>query len=373
MLGEFAAGPVAPLWTRIALGVVLLDLGVLGAYRFSAKPAQPALFVAWLMGPTTLGFFVQQAIPFFYPRFLLYALPALCLLAAMGLMGLAQRGRPALVAGLLLLVGLMIPPLVGVYRLPNPAPDLRPLAADLGPQLRPGDGLIFSYSWQPGILTAYLPDYLQPTYHASFFEADQFDPSLQAILDEHGRVWLLTYGVGAEDPINDVGLWLLEHSATPGGAWYDSSQLTLFLSPELACNPGPPTVLATFDGGRITLRYAPLPPGATNLGEGLLLIALTWEAREVLSERYVVFVHLLADDNPVPVAQQDGQPANSTRPTYTWPVGQPIRDYHVLNTAGGTPAGVYRVVIGLYDSDTLARVPVDGGGDSVTLGVVSGH
>ena len=376
MLLEFASGPVGPEWARGGLAVLLAGAALAGLVHLWRNQPAGWLALAWLAGPLLLGLAAQRVIVFFLPRFLLYAMPALALLAGAGMSAL-RRGEEMRLLAREIIAGLPIATLAlsgallwSQYNLPDPAPDLRPLAADLAEQMQPGDALIYSYSWQPGMLAAYLPEDRQPVYYASFFEPGTLEESLQAILDRHKRVWLLTYEIGADNPINDVGLWLLAHSASPGGTWYGESQLSLFIAPEQAHNPGPPRECADMDGGRITLCFAPLE-GTPELEPATpLVLALSWQASVPLEERYVVFVHVLGPDSPVPVAQQDGEPVNGLHPTYTWLPDQPVIDLHAVNLPPELAAQdrVFEVRVGLYDGDTLERVPVDGGGDSVLIG-----
>jgi mannosyltransferase len=399
MLAELGGGPLQPtpgLW--ISLGLVALASVALA--RPALKRAGKWALGSWLAGPLLLGLAVQVAIPFFYPRFLMYVTPALALLAGAaasliprpnlipgssqvrrgafdreafrgGGASIERLGRWATAGVLLALIGAMARLAVGIPSLAGPETDLRPLATDLAAREQPGDALIYSYHWQPGMLAAYLPPDRQPTTYPSFFEPGALDSSMQAILDRHGRVWLLTYQIGADNPINDVGLWLLAHAATPGSTWYDESQLSLFLGPGEVNNPGPASACSTLGSGRIELCFAPLEAEIEAAAPRSLTLALTWTSRDALAERYVVFVHLLGPDSPVPVAQQDTQPANGQRPTYSWTLGEPVLDLHSINIPPAVGAGTtLTVVAGLYDADTLERVPVDGGGDSVQIGQV---
>jgi len=329
------------------------------------------LLIIWVLVPILLGLVVQTIIPFFYPRFLLFVTPALAILLGQGIskLGLMLNHRVGAVAlvlisfSLTLLSGLLIN---AQMALPERLPNLRPVAEDLQKQFHPGDVLVYSYSWQPGMLTAYLPDDTQPKYYPSFFEQGRVEESLHSILMQHKRVWLLTYSIGANDPINDVGIWLLGHAASPGGVWYQDSQLTLFLSPDQIVNPGDPDQCVAMGGARIELCYAPLE---TNLAAGEPApIALYWKASEKLVERYIVFVHALAEDSPIPAAQQDSEPVNGLLPTYAWKPGQPITDLHAIIPPLTEQSATYQIVVGLYDADTQQRVSIDTGGDSVDIG-----
>jgi hypothetical protein len=372
MLLEFSAGPVGSPTLRAAAGAIIAALALIALTDRSFRAwIRGGILLSWIVLPTLLGLGVHSVMPFFYPRFLMFVTPALALIAAHGiqtvmgsklgprrLVALTITGAFAALAGLLF---------TAQSWQSDALPDLRPVAERLDTQLKGEDALIYSYSWQPGMLAAYLPDARQPVYYPSFFEDAKMEGSLADILEEHGRVWLLTYIIGADNPINDVGLYLLEHAATPGGVWYGESQLTLFLSEGEAANLEGVERCSDFAGGRITLCAVPLDATMAH-GEPLVL-KLAWQASAPIDQRYVVFVHLLAEGNPIPAAQQDVQPVNGLRPTYTWTPGEQIDDLHAVVLPA--QEDVYRIAVGLYDADTLARVLVDGRGDSVDLGEVT--
>jgi mannosyltransferase len=375
---EFASGPVGPPWMRITLTLLFTGLALAGSFSHQLRSRARWLLASWLLVPLVLGFPVKMAITFFWPRFLLFVVPALALLAGCGWAAIQQtlQSRSGSTwlpitapsgAGLILICGL----LVAQYQRPDPQPDLRPLADDLARQITPAEAVLYSYSWQPGMLSAYLPADRQPTYYATFFPSGTLSESLQAILDQHKRVWLLTYRISADSPDNDVGLWLLENAATPGGTWYGESQFSLFLHPSTVVNPGSPTSCKTFADGAIELCFAPVDPSATARPGGPVSLAVTWRADSTPDIPYTVFVHLIESGQPAPVAQQDGQPVNGLKPTTAWLPGQEVLDRHAVILPTELEGDQLDIVVGLYDPSTLERLPVDGGGDSVLIGHLS--
>ena len=69
---------------------------------------------------------------------------------------------------------------------------------------------------------------------------------------------------------------------------------------------------------------------------------------------YYVFVHLVDRESGEIVRQQDWLPADGLRPTSGWRTGEYIVDPHRLDLAG-LPAGSYRLVVGLYEPESLNR------------------
>ena len=106
-----------------------------------------------------------------------------------------------------------------------------------------------------------------------------------------------------------------------------------------------------------------LAPGET------VAVTLWWEGLAPMAQDYVVFVHLLLPPDTV-WAQQDQMPQAGAARTSTWQVGDRIADTHSLTLPPETPAGVYRIEVGVYDKDTFARLPVAFSDQGVVLAQV---
>ena len=85
-------------------------------------------------------------------------------------------------------------------------------------------------------------------------------------------------------------------------------------------------------------------------------LTLYWRAQQNLVDNYVVLVHLAAADEQL-VGQGDGIPDHGFRPTTSWRQGEVIVDRHTFAVDAAAPPGVYRLWVGLYDRETLTRVP----------------
>ncbi len=129
----------------------------------------------------------------------------------------------------------------------------------------------------------------------------------------------------------------------------------------------PPTTGAAFSfSGGITLTGYDLP--VARLAAGMpLTVTLHWQTSQYIDRNYTVFVHLAAASGP-PLAQTDSPPQQGALPTSVWNPGEEISDVHTLSIARDLPAGVYRLLVGLYDPTTARRVPLAGGADSAVLG-----
>jgi hypothetical protein len=124
----------------------------------------------------------------------------------------------------------------------------------------------------------------------------------------------------------------------------------------------------------ITLIGYSLSQRRAILGDQVTL-TLYWQSEGVPSRDYKVFVHLV-DEGEMRIAQHDSDPQNGVAPTSSWSVEQVIVDEHPLQISPDTPAGVYHVVIGLYEGETGRRLRLLKNGnasvqaDSVILGGV---
>lgn len=92
-------------------------------------------------------------------------------------------------------------------------------------------------------------------------------------------------------------------------------------------------------------------------------VVLRWQAEQPVAGSYTVFVHLVAPDGRL-VAQADGTPTWVTPwPTDRWLPGQAVLDSHRVALPGDLPEAEYELRVGLYDWQTLERLPaLDGRG-----------
>lgn len=134
--------------------------------------------------------------------------------------------------------------------------------------------------------------------------------------------------------------------------------------PEAQAPPDYPQLVELADG--IALQGYDLSSSTVSSGEAITL-TLHWEARAVPSTDYQVFVHLLGA-GPDPVAQGDGPPLAGDYPTGMWAAGEVIADPRVIALPVDLPQGRYWLSVGMYDLETMARLPrLDGAGDSIEI------
>jgi hypothetical protein len=120
------------------------------------------------------------------------------------------------------------------------------------------------------------------------------------------------------------------------------------LLPESWPEPGEPSYLL---GDSLALSGLELVEG-----ESTLAVRLQWHALADLPRDYTAFVHVLDGEGQL-AAQADVMPRGGLFPTSYWPRGAVVDDQIELSLAD-LPPGAYHVRLGVYDSQTVERLPV---------------
>jgi hypothetical protein len=134
------------------------------------------------------------------------------------------------------------------------------------------------------------------------------------------------------------------------------------LSPAFITRPIPDHPVAIFGQNQVMLlnlrSEGRLQPGDT------VIVHADWLALKPADFDYNIFLHL-DDAAGATLAQVDTQPQNGARPMTGWRPGEIISDSYSLTVPPAAPAAL-RLRLGLYNWQTLARLPV-GEGDAVYL------
>jgi hypothetical protein len=138
------------------------------------------------------------------------------------------------------------------------------------------------------------------------------------------------------------------------------TSLTLLHRPHNFVPPTPqhPSPAVFGDPAQIRLLGYDFPQPDLRPDETLPL-TLYWQAEAEMTTNYTVFVQLLNETGQV-VAQVDAQPQAGTAPTPTWLPGEILSDPYTLTLPPTLPPGTYRLIAGLYDATTGARLPLAG-------------
>ena len=123
--------------------------------------------------------------------------------------------------------------------------------------------------------------------------------------------------------------------------------------------------LITFGGADIGVDalLAPSPEGDAGLRVDIKLL---WQARRAIPQSYTTFVHAVDKTGQI-WGQVDRLPGDGQRPTQTWDKGEWVVDAFPLTFRPDTPPGTYTLLVGVYDSQTLARLPLTGAGEGQTV------
>ncbi len=329
-----------------------------------------ALPVGWLVAPLVLmlalGLFKDA-----YLKFLLMASPAWALLLARGLLlplavlraaptAPAAPGRSLGLALAWLTVGLVgisvgaALALNAYYTDPALARDdyrgvARIIAAVATPQDvilldAPGQRDVFSYYDRSSLPVLALPAQRPPV-------AADTTARLAHDLAGKRRVYALFWATDESDPQRIVETWLDQNAYKVQDTWQGNVRFVIYSLPQ-AQAPMQPLAVAFAPLADLT----GLAANAAAVASGdVLEITLRWQVTAATPLRYKVFLQLLDDNNQV-WAQRDAEPVGESRPTSAWQVGEVITDRHGLLIPPGTPPGRYRLIAGLYDAASGARL-----------------
>jgi hypothetical protein len=108
-------------------------------------------------------------------------------------------------------------------------------------------------------------------------------------------------------------------------------------------------------GESITLKNVRLNKDELKPGEPLIVVQ-TWETSGPVEGNYTVFNHLSAVEGDG-FDQKDNIPLLGNRPTNTWLEDEVIEDAYYLALDESLPPGEYELSVGMYDFETLVRIP----------------
>jgi hypothetical protein len=92
---------------------------------------------------------------------------------------------------------------------------------------------------------------------------------------------------------------------------------------------------------------------------GSLPLRLYWQADVTPSTDYTVFAHVV-DSRGTVVTQKDGMPKDGAAPTSQWAPGEQVEDLRLIPLPSDMAVGEYRLLVGLYNLQTMERLPVHG-------------
>jgi hypothetical protein len=157
----------------------------------------------------------------------------------------------------------------------------------------------------------------------------------------------------------DVAVYDVE-TLTPVGRPYPVGWFRVGPAPEEPAVP----VEVPWQDNLTLVGYDPIRP--MPIAGDVLDLRLVWAAAGPVGTDYTAFVHLLGPDGTL-VAQSDAPPGGAFYPTSGWEVGGRVEDRRTLALPAELAPGEYRLIAGLYQPATGARLPLAAGGDTVEL------
>lgn len=369
-----SATAVPDRWLFLFGGIALLGL-IDGLWRGWEKRRQVyllSLTLLWLLLPAAL------TAAFFRPAYLkifLLASPAFCLLVGLGIVRLARLGQRSLPGQTYLpyLVALLIPipsylSLNAYYTEPAFQRDnYRGIAAFISAVAAKDDAVIIHAPGQQEVFSYYYhPQREQPDIHP-LPRQRPLDPTdtiaeLEALTAQAERIYGIFWATEEADPTGLIEGWLNQRAYKANDTWFGNVRLVSYAASSETMDMR--EVDFRLEEG-IRLKGYGISHGKIAPGE-ILQTSLIWETDSPLTKEYTVFVQLLDEANHV-VGQRDAQPLI---PTTAWRPGQTITDNHGIYLEPGTPPTPLRLIVGLYDPATGARLPIEGGGDFIQLSSV---
>ncbi|GIK36324.1 MAG: hypothetical protein BroJett011_01570 [Chloroflexota bacterium] len=358
---------------------LILVVTIFYALRFTLYALRLTLLWLWLLLPVALTLIIFS--PAFL-KFLMVATPALALLLAVAVESLTfyvSRLNSAWVkylSGAALVAVLIVASTLSLYHYyydPAYARDnYRGIANFIKAVGGPDDAVILDAEGQQDIFNYYYTGSATP--EAPVYPLPRQRPldeaatlaELQEIAARANKIYAVYWATQQADPNALIEGWLDKHLFKATDQWYGNVRLVSYASPRARAEL-PLTPVNYQFGTHIQLAGYALSTSRITPGD-ILQLALSWKTDMPLPppENYTVFVQVLDQANHL-VGQRDAPPLT---PPSQWPAHQPVADAHGVFIEPGTPPGLHRLIVGLYDSQTGQRLQGAGGQDFVELAQV---
>jgi hypothetical protein len=153
------------------------------------------------------------------------------------------------------------------------------------------------------------------------------------------------------DPQQAIETWLNTHLFRLDEQWFAPLRMIEFAGEGPAV---PSRDIGVKFGEHIVLENIQVLDPTAQAG-GVIRLRLTWHTDAAIDRPLKVFVHFLGEAGIA--AQHDGQPVGDLRPTSTWKAGERVIDQFAIQLPPSLAPGAYQLRVGLYEPDTLARLP----------------
>jgi uncharacterized membrane protein len=348
---------------------VLILVGALWAHRHLDAWTRGVPLRAWLFALAIVPPLLATVVPYVYAaRYLFVTAPALLLLMAVGLLGLQQQGRLALVLGSAALIATFAYGLNFTYGfIKSP---YREMASIVAANALPADGLILEGTSQWPLAYYYLPERWPQKYIPQSVEAAELvdiDPSMRAMQTAHPRLWVLSEQASIVDPGNNVPRWLSINAYPANRYWFQYGQAVAFY---YAGNR--PLQLREWNaqfGEWMVLEQSVLSAPLVAAGDGLA-VELRWHAVKPIPQSLQLLVTLRLYNSQGHVVQERvTKPCDGFCPIDNWPPGETVIDRHGLLVPDSLQAGEYSLRLEVYSPRQGQSLPIQ----IVQVSPPSGH
>ncbi len=237
-----------------------------------------------------------------------------------------------------------------------------------GESVRDADQVIVDLVGEGGEVALWRGSPAQGRYPFSAWQAGEFVRDRYALrvpIDLPTGTWQLRLSL-----VDRAGLPV---RTSAGGSSLSLGQVRVQATDRLWAPPSYDRPVGARLGDRVELVGYTLEGREAHPGD-LLRLTLIWRCLEPVEANYTVFTHLLDSGGEVR-GQQDNPPVHGTYPTMLWVAGEIVVDDYEIRVDTGAPPGSYMIEVGMYDPETMARLPVSdpGGtsGDRVLLGRIT--
>jgi 4-amino-4-deoxy-L-arabinose transferase-like glycosyltransferase len=342
------------------------------------------------------------------PRYLVMVLPLFYLIVAAGLEQIpnlksanqqisksANLKSPvsiSLVVFAVVQTVLLVPDLRVAYRTPEPAyEEAFQYVAD---QWQPGDVLLTMNTSGAALYLGHVDYFAVQEDAAQFLLNADTRPvdrwlgvpwlgtaaDLNRVLNEHPRAWFVADTIRL--PVYYRGNWLALLKTQMELVWSGDEALVYRTQADRLPIPATPQVtldaqfgdVVRLDGYSIVQSSnQPINQPSGQSSNPTLHLTLFWTALAQMDTDYTVFLHV-QDATRARVTQRDSQPLDGDYPTSQWRTGETVVDPYRIKLPADLPPGEYQIWGGLYQLETLERLPVVGdtsGENAVQLGVVA--
>lgn len=351
----------------------LIGLGAASLWHVR-RPAG-LLVSLYLVIPVLAVYLASRFKAVFDERYLILASPAFLILVAAGFRLVRRTAARSLLwpvlAGALSvgLLGSSLLAFVNYYVNPEFAksPPWNETLAYIARKAHPGDALVYTAPLPPILYynAGRLPAHLVPSEQHS--APEQTVAELQGVLERYSRIWLIPTDLQRRPAAALVEPWLERHSARLDQVFFRQIHIGLYQSPDAFFANMTRQPVEFDDGVRLEgfrLADGTTTPYVIRPGDRLPL-TLVWRARQTPTLAYTVFTHLIGPDDQL-WGQWDNPPVRGSYPTNQWSPGAVIFDAYQIPVRDGAPPGRYRLLVGLYDPGSGARLPaLDAGGQPI--------